>query len=368
MAVASEPSSTMEAPPAAENPQSIENTTSILAFDHAVRMEDAVDFAQEFSTPVLGYRFENSDIVGEYSVSSEQTVEEFLEQFNVRFGTQPEVSGLIVEVSVSDAQETSRSAARGALISNAVIFDAPPISLPGEVSSAPQRASAEVMAAAATDWRPDDAEFAITQQSGRADFFQSYWWYGGSSPLMMPSGWGAEFEVNLYNDAFGGPRPNCSFGYKDAFWAKNHSWNWAVMRADYQGADLSSLGAYADYNDLADTCNRNSIAIGLRYPQNIQYVNGGYGLMIWVSAPNGSQSSSRVGGTIQATWDGFCTSLAGSAMAFTDCMGVYAGSWPSSAPAYRLTANVDNGWTVPAQCWISTGKGLVSATTLSPCW
>jgi hypothetical protein len=179
---------------------------------------------------------------------------------------------------------------------------------------------------------------------------------------------GAEFEVNLYNDAIGGHRPNCNYQYKDAFWAKNYGWNWAVMRSDYQAANLSSLGAYADYNDLSDSCNRNSIAIGLRYPQNIEYVNGGYGVMIWVSAPNGYKASSRVGGTVQAVWGGYCDSFPGSSMSSTDCMGVTAGSWPSSAPAFRLTANYNKGWTVPSKCWISTGKGLVSAMVLNPCY
>lgn len=306
-------------------------------------------------------------------MSSEQTIEEFLNQFEERFGTQPEVTGLIVEEPVpASGGEASRRAAPAVLASGAAVFDAPALSLPqGESESnvPPTTRGVETMAAAAVDWRPNDAEFSITPQSGRADFFHSYWWYDGSTPQMIPAQWGAEFEVNLYNDAsYVNHRPNCKFEYKDAFWGKNYSWNWAVMRPDYQGANLSALGAYADYNDLSDPCNRNSISIGLRYPQNIQYVNSGYGIMIWVSAPKGYQASSRVGGTVQAVWDGFCTSLIGSTMALTDCMGVYAGSWPSSAPAYRLTANYDNGWTVPSKCWISQGKGLVAATVMSPCY
>lgn len=368
VAVASEGGKSEETKSSIENPQGIERTRSILTFDHSIRMHDAVDFAKTFDTPVLGYRFENSDIVGEYSVSSEETVDQFLDTFNDRFGTQPEVTGLIVEVPVPDEQEASRSAVPTNLVSGVAVFDAPTISLPQEERDAAQDMSATTMAVDAADWRPDDAEFSVTEQSGRADFFQSYWWYNGNSPQLMPSGWGAEFEVNLYNDAIGGHRPNCRFNYKDAFWAKNYDWNWAVMRPDYQGANLSSLGAYADYNDLSDECKRNSIAIGLRYPQNIQYVNGGYGIIMWVSAPNGNQASSRVGGTVQAVWDGYCTSILGSGMSFTDCMGVYAGSWPSSAPTFRLTANYDNGWTVPSKCWVSPGKGLVSATVRSPCY
>ena len=173
-------------------------------------------------------------------MSSEQTIEEFLNQFEERFGTQPEVTGLIVEEPVpANEGGASRRAAPTVLASGAAVFDAPALSLPqGESESnlPPTTRGGETMAAAAVDWRPNDAEFSITPQSGRADFFHSYWWwwwYDRNTPQMIPAQSGAEFEVNLYNDApYLNHRPNCRFEYKDAFWGKTYSWNRAVMRPD----------------------------------------------------------------------------------------------------------------------------------------
>lgn len=358
----------------ATNPQKISSTTATLPLSHAVTLQDAVSFAPSIGGDITAFKFDNGDVEGEYSPSLDQTLEQFLAGFSERFGTQPEVTGVVVKVSVAEAQQ--RMSARSApLDPGAPAFDAPAVTLSpeyAEVATPPAPvASAEraVSVAAASDWRPNDAQVEVTNQNGRADFFTSYWWHSGSVPGQMPAGFGAEFEVNLYNTASSTVRrPACDPGYKDKFWAKNYSWNWALYKPDYSAASHSGVGAYADYNDLSDPCNRNSIAIGMRYPRNIQSANNQFGVMIWVSAPRGTTTTSKIGGVVQAVSDSYCTSIAGSAMSLTDCMGVYTGSWPiAGALKSRTTLNETRLWTAPPKCWQSQNKGSTAPVVLLPC-
>jgi hypothetical protein len=72
-------------------------TRITLPFSHSVDLLAAAVAGERMDEPAAAYRFENSDIVGEYSVASGQSVAEFLQEFQERFGTQPEVTGVIVE-------------------------------------------------------------------------------------------------------------------------------------------------------------------------------------------------------------------------------------------------------------------------------
>ncbi|MCJ1697938.1 hypothetical protein MT349_19320 [Rathayibacter caricis] len=358
--------------------QKFETTTLTLPLSHPVTLQDAIAFASRIGQPVEAYSFNNGDIEGEYSPSADQSASEFLSGFSERFGTQPEVTGLVTRVNIDQAQQ--RTFARTApLDPGTTPFDAPPAVPAGDVAVAatpPVAVSAKAdlsrAVAAAGDWRPNDAEGQVTNQNGRADFLTSYWWHSGSLPSQMPAGFGAEFQVDLVdtsrpNDT--GLRPACAAGYKDNMWAKNYSWNWALYKPDYSAAGTSTLGAYADYNDLSDACNRNSIAIGMRYPQRIQAANGSYGIIVWVSAPRGTRTSSKMTGTVQAISENYCLTDAGKSKGLTDCMGVYQGSWPLSVPQYRHTVGASRNWSVPAKCWMSQGKGLEGSyfTELLPC-
>lgn len=362
----------------ATNTQKVTNTTVTLPLSHAVTLRDAVKFAPRITSQVTGFRFDNGDIEGEYSPTPDQTLEQFLAGFLERFGTQPEVTGVVVKVAVEEAQQ--RVGARSApLDPGAPAFDAPAVTLspeyakvaepPADGASEQRIAQSAVAAADPVDWRPNDFEASITNHNGRADFFTSYWWHSGSNPSQMPLGFGAEFEINLINSASTNTRPACLSGYKDRFWAKNYSFNWALYKSDSSAASHAGVGAYADYNDLLDTCNRNSIAIGMRYPRNIAEAPGmGFGVQIWVSAPRGTTTTSKIGGLVQAISDHYCRSGPGASMALTDCMGVTAGSWPL-APGLksRTTLNETRGWTAPAKCWTSQKKGLEDPVALMPC-
>lgn len=321
--------------------------------------------AQEQLAP-LAYLIDNGNLVGEYSPESGVSAEKFEANFEETFGTVPFVAA--IRIKVTKEEKAKENVAPRTPIRNPSPGPKPkPITGTAWADEA-TTTSLLLPASSATDWRPNDVEGDVGLANGRAGFMTSYWWHSGSTPQMLPSGFGAEFEINLYGDPSDiASRPNCSFNYKDKFWAKNYGWNWAVYRPDYQGAAITTIGAYADYNDLSDPCNRNSITIGLRYPQKIPLVNGNYGLIVWVSAPLGTESFSKMGGVVQAVSDSYCKTGAGSLMALTDCMGVWAGTWPLVAPQSRMTANPGNNWHVPSKCWISQGKGEIAAQLLPYC-
>jgi hypothetical protein len=358
------------------NPQNISTTRVTLPLSHAVQLKDAVSFAARLGQPVVSYSFSNGDVEGEYSPSPDQTVDAYLAGFAERFGTQPEVTGLVVNSTIQQAQQRTQTRT-APLDPDAAPFDAPLVTPSDSVAavSTPPAAmtttSTSAQSRVAVDWRPNDAEGQVTNVDGRADILTSYWWHSGSYPELMPSGFGAEFQIDLFDTSRPSDtasRPNCGPGYKENMWAVNYNWNWALYKPDYSAASQSLVGAYADYNDLSDACNRNSIGIGMRYPQNIQYANGGAGVFIWVSAPRGNRTTSKATGTVQAVSDSFCTTGAGSGMALTDCMGVYAGNWPlATSLQARGTLASDRNWIVPAKCWQSPNKGDSGFTDLLPC-
>jgi len=349
---------------------------------HPVSLPDAVEASRQLDDPVVAYAFTNSDIVGEYSPAG-QSVESFLQDFAADYGTQPQITGVVVEREIRQERETGR-AARAAVAPGITSLEvaapeltAAPMSpsarmrsmiAPPEQGAAPVVSTARSAAAAAADWRPDDMEGYVQSAGGNVSFMTSYYWHSGSRPDMVPANWGLEFEVNLYNGASSNFRPACLGGYKERFAAQNYGYSWRVVYQNGVAGDLGSLGAYADVNDLSDPCNRNSMAIGLRYPQRIASTNGGYGVIFVITAPKGTEATSGLGGVVQAVSDDYCRTALGGSMSLTDCMGVTAGSWPSGrGPQSRITLNPDKGKRGPTYCWTSFGKGEVSGTDNPTC-
>jgi hypothetical protein len=358
-------------------------TRVTVELSHPVSLPDAVTASQQLNEPVVAYAFTNSDIVGEYSPLG-QSVSSFLEDFEVDYGTQPQITGIVVEREVEGERSTKRSTTRVApapgvtsLNVDAPELTAAPLSpsasmqsmiAPPEVSTSRISSQARAASAAAADWRPNDMEGYVESAGNNVSFMTSYYWHTGSRPDMVPTNWGLEFEVNLYNSASSNLRPACLGGYKERFAAQNYGYSWKVIYQNGVAGNLGSLGAYQDINDLSDPCNRNSMAIGLRYPQRIASTNGGYGVIFVITAPKGTEATSKLGGVVQAVSDDYCRSIAGGSMSLTDCMGVYAGSWPSGrGPQSRITLNPDKGKRGPTYCWTSFGKGEVSGSDNPTC-
>lgn len=93
------PASASPVEPLLQDEPSAERTSVLEAdFSHHVALPDALEAAETYPGEVVGVRFENDQVVGEYFTDADKTPEQFLEQFDEMYGTQPEISSLLVEV------------------------------------------------------------------------------------------------------------------------------------------------------------------------------------------------------------------------------------------------------------------------------
>ena len=348
------------------------------------RLEDAAQISTAAGYPVTAFRFENDDIVGEYSLSTGVSVEQYLADFQERYGTQPEVTHAVVEMPVNAAKQFYEGAATSRGLSSQAIdvqspeFDAPPVD-PARVDllleQHRERTGVDVQGAddqsrailAPTRWDPEQADIMIFRPNSSIVYFQQYYyWNGGESATWaMSSDDGWEAEVNIYTAASSyqsGGRPNCPSDYKSRPFAKNYGWTWAALVNIGSGMQSMNapVGAYADYNDLSDPCNRNSMAIGFRSPQNIgAYPSGMQEVMVTIQAPRGLDNSGRISGLIQPVNGTGCALQPW--LSNTDCMGLTTSSY---SPRYTL--GEQRNWTAPNRCWMSPNYGNATPTTY-PC-
>lgn len=356
-----------------------ETTTVTLLLAHPLTLEDALSVSAKAGEPVVAYAFDNGSVVGEYAPGSGVSVEEYLKYFEYNYGTQPQVNGLVV-VRSAEAQEEARSSPveQTSLGSDHATFTGSEVRVGGDAAvraeygarAAEQAAANGDGARVAGDWRADDVQTrALQSGSSRLVWSDTYWFNYGLYSL--PNDIGLEFEVNQHNDTVADPlnvRPFCSdTSYKDRFWAKNYSWTWDAY--DSIGTPVGSLGAYADYNDLSDLCRTNSLAIGLKYPKNLDQFDGYTGLQVTIFPPGGTQSYSPISGNIQAVAAHFCNSFPGNTMSNTDCMGVQdiTSVW-SGYPTgnyNRATLAEWRNYTAPLACWTSGNRGIDAPVVIS---
>lgn len=366
--------------PLSQAPGPGDPTTSMIAFSATVSFSTAVAEAATYPGEVLAIRYDNPEMTGEYSFGSGVTPSAFEADFLAQYGTTPAATALIVETILPEPEDDAALAARGnttdrtikvhtpAFVPPPAVFDETVETLfspPTTANTAPNPSRAQTsLPGPPTDWRVSQAQYEITDYTAnRVSFVSSFWWLGPNAPNKVPVGFGVEFEVNMYGSYNVGSRPNCRQvaipgtidpEYKKRQAAVNENWNWRVIRPDGMTAP-SSLGAYADYNDLSDDCRRSSFAIGLRYPQNIQYVNGAYGVLMVIDAPKGYSAMSEVGAVNQVVSDSFCATSLGYLMSLTDCMGVWAGVWLSMyGPQAQTTLNIaKHEFLAPRKCWLT---------------
>lgn len=335
-------------------------------FEHSVSLQEAIAATERTTYDVVGFRYDNPGIVGEYYLGSGIAPDEYLKDFTAQYGSAPQVVAAITEQPKDAVSKGTKGQKQSAVTLPVEVpeFVAPPIGGPAvesldtfisEQSTEQMAITASSYVAVRDSWKPSEVSVMI-QNQGSSNYFEQFaYWPGPSSPANVPYHVGVEIEVNLYNSASTAGRPACAIGYKDAFFAKNYGWNWAVWNSNY--APLTGVGAYADYNDLSDPCNRNSIAVGMRYPKNIPTSpnNSGYAIGVSITAPKGNQASNRIGAVWQLVDDTYCSNSSDNGL--TDCMGLGGLQLPSGMDGARGVLAESRNWTAPDRCWTSGDYG-----------
>ncbi|GAA3759701.1 hypothetical protein GCM10022240_10360 [Microbacterium kribbense] len=346
-----------------------------MPFSNPVSLSDAANQRTVLGYPVEGYRFENPEIVGEFSPLSGLSVADFLRDFKASYGTQPQVVGAIIEVPKLEAIEMAKRVAATPIAAPGDEFEAPPVDAsrssqlqafrkrnPDLEGSSPAHAAAKTGAQVltATNWRPTQADIQIFRANTSTVYFSQYYYWDGTTARtsVLPADDGWEAEVNIFTS-----RPDsetCGSGHPEDYpFAKNYGWTWSAFVNTGSGmtAMASAVGAYADYNDDSDPCNRNSMAIGVRTPQSIPaYSSGAQEVMFTIFAPRGLDNTGRIGGVVQAVNETGCVLQPW--LSNTDCMGL-----TTSTSGTRATLAESRNWTAPPKCWMSLNYGNTAPTT-----
>jgi hypothetical protein len=350
-------------------------------FEHPVTFEDALGVSEVAGADVVAYRYENPEVVGEYGLASDQTPAEFLASFREFYGTSPAVvAAIVMQDREAVTEGSARAQAPGLVVPletapftpAPVAVDSPAVAslqenlARAESAKAIDRSSSASSAATASTWHPDYADIQIWDAGSYGMYFTEFisWYSLDTSPTYLQDHWGLEFQVDIYTshpDYQGGSRPFCNGGYKERPFAANttNNWNWSVFVGSPVGLIPGSgyWGAYPDYNDSGDPCDRNSMAIGIADPHELPTDGAAaYVLQLNLLAPKGADASGRIGGQIQAVSRHWCEWYPD--MTFTDCMGVYPASWGGPEDRVRVTLGEWRNWTAPPKCWQSNNYGF----------
>jgi hypothetical protein len=375
-AAAPTPSATAPPTGAPESPY-----RTVIPLDYPVQLSGAATAGTRSPYDVVGYRYLNPGVEGEYYPSEDYTPQDFLAQFDEDFGMTPAVVGLVVRAEKQDDGQIvpiTDPAARssGDLLSGLERFDPSPSDVgrlwdqsraaEAAADGAPTSRNTQQSALLATDWLPGWTQIAMyTGASDQALISTQHVWTtsNGEDVHVIPDYWAAEFKVALHNEAIeandpGGlrqpaPIPSCitNPNVKDRFWAKNYDWySWSVFQVG--SATTTSLGAYADINDLSDPCSRQNLSIGIGFPRAIPYTpNGNVQLGTQIVAPKGTVARNRVGAAIEAKEGVSCARAVNPIPPYppygptafepdTDCIGVAGNTtWPGPGPQVKLIVN-----------------------------
>jgi len=368
--------------------QSVPDETRVtIRFDVPLSLRDALSTSEVHGYPVNAYRFENPEVVGEFSIHGGQSPEDFLKGFSDMYGTSPQIVGVVVTVpsEVAKSWSEQKSASSLSVRASAAPYTAPPAS-PAKIDALLREARAanpdldgrspgefpaqgDVTRAAISTWKPTQAEIQIFRPNSSTVYFSQYYYWDGVTAKttgLHPDD-GFEAEVNIYTDDLdmiaAGVRPDCGVpNYKDRPFAKNYGWTWSALvnTGSGMGSIAASVRAYADYNDLSDDCHRNSMGIGIRTPQAIpSYPSGMQEILLTIQAPRGGDNTGKIDGVVQAVNETWCN--LNTWLSDTDCMGV-----SSSSSGARSTLAGWREWTAPNKCWRSLDYGNV-APVAYPC-
>lgn len=372
-----------------------------LELDVAISAVDVSEIELDPALIFAGVRYSNGPLVGE-NYYGDPTSVVWSEDFEAIYGSPPRITHIIVMEPVDEDSEPStpgpseatptasqaQPTTEGDLAASVIPaptdattpVDEIDVASPGMTQYSESSAQAELAAgsvpvddaaAAAIYWSPSYTEYGVrpvTLPSGtqRAGFYSYFSWDGAHTPAALDPNFAVEYEVNIYDltGPWSGSRPACSVlpvpfipvpDYKDQFWAVNYNWDWQAIS---NTGDPYYTIPYADINDQSDSCDRNSITIGLVHPQNLWDGSGYSDLVTIINAPFGVESTSGVGALLQSAENATCAALAVTQGYYvaTDCIGLNGSigrNGSDNQPSY-VTLNTDRGDTVPSLCWRTT--------------
>lgn len=265
-----------------------ESSASYVAVDFpfALTLDDAIAATGAADVPIVGYRFTQPGLEGEFYVDA-IAPEAFLADFQYEYETQPEIVAAIVaeDPAASTEVESGLAEAVAKLSIDAFRAPAPVLRSVESIAMAPTNSLSDPPLPVEHPWTPGPSTFiyswrdsvvdsGVTRSTATIETNQA--WMDGHDPETLDPWWVLEIDVSQYNPELGDVmRPLCPIGYLDDFWASRTSatntgvrW-WAVETEVGDPIDHSGIGAYWDWVDTLDACERQAMAIGIAHPQEI---------------------------------------------------------------------------------------------------
>jgi hypothetical protein len=349
---------------------------------HAISLEDAVLEAPGFPTRVIGFGYSNPAVSGAFFPSASYSQEKFLADFAAEHASLPQIVALFTAPgTLEDLQKANATT----VPVRSPKFTAP--QPPKEGSRSQQSLdqlkanfspSVQSLAVDEGSWFPEESEVRTYENGGNAVVKSSYKWNQvGGSLANFNSKFGFEAEINLSSDGrYTGIRPFCYELFHDEpapmdmvkkhFWAQNQNWSsWSVATQISASPGTTSIEAYADYNDLGDGCDSQSIAVGIGKPANIPgQTQATYGFTVSIVAPLGDVPVNHIytAGLQPVSHD---CGLPWGNTAHTDCMAVTQLPYPSS-DNYHYALNTTPEWSGAA--YPSDPATRVPVYTPNVCW
>ncbi|MFG6443974.1 hypothetical protein ACFXQA_01735 [Microbacterium sp. P07] len=321
--------------------------TSRIALDHGVSLADAQVAGGRSGRDVVGYRYSDLNVVGEYYPIESVTPDDFTDSYREQFGTEPRITELVV------LREDPRASARGVVGITAQepnlldgagdltagldavpesfstegtvwdsaredVDDAQARSKTGTVDAAsPDVTTMAVPAPIAQDWKPSTVQ--VSGSGWRSSSvtagvnMHNYWITSPGAGLQgenfnnVPAKWGVEFKVTLINTAIESSHPSLRrtptaqgecpgiTDVRNQFWARNDTFSgWSIYNFG-PAANLTQIGAYLDWNDEASLCSAQTFSLGIGYPRKMpKTYNNNFEFITNVYSTFGSATSSSL--------------------------------------------------------------------------
>lgn len=195
------------------------------------------------------------------------------------------------------------------------------------------------------------ASYQVQEPQRIFDYQFSYGSATGANPQLIPEDWGLELGVTTWNFDIAGSgigRPNCGFDGTDSntdFWQKNYTTG-ATWMTNLPPASVP----YLDTNVATDSCQANSVEIGIGYPRQLT-ADTTYRAAVYLGA--GTKEASPFSASAQLVSNDCNDAWLEPS---TNCMGLNFDRTPDGGIDQSQTyVNIDRGWSVPGCAAMADG-------------